>query len=141
MENKTKSISINGKNQMVELLKALPSDHKETLLKNIRLRNVVVGRELTEKSFTFQDIFHLSDENIRKGFSAQNSTILAMSLYPCKGDQQKRILRFLERNKAVEVFQTLSSDLGKNINQCLKAQRKIVTNFISLSRRGYLTLN
>ena len=47
------NIYINGKGQIIEMLKIMPMAEKMKLLKNIGLRNAPMARELSEESLSF----------------------------------------------------------------------------------------
>ncbi len=55
-ETSKSGIFINGKKQVIELIQRMDASDKLTLLKNLKLRNPSLAKELSEASINFNSI-------------------------------------------------------------------------------------
>src|SRR5690606_35693148 len=99
------------------------SADRTKLLKNLRLRNPVLAKELTESCISFESIWDLDDEGLRTLLSQVSPSILglALSLVPVKN--QRRALSVISREGALKAFEILRKDLSAISNDCLRAQK------------------
>jgi len=127
-------IYINGRQQIIEMLQFMNQNERKKLLDNIRMRNAVMARELSEQSLSFYDLEKLPETLIGKIFSRTNAAIIGLSLYNAKTSFQKKVLSSLERETAIEAFQIMNQNLSQKQNECKRAQEKIIQLAIALSR-------
>ena len=65
MEDKTnQGIFINGKAQIIDMLKYMQEDERTTLLKNIQARNPQLAKELYAESISFDTIYSLDQVDL-----------------------------------------------------------------------------
>lgn len=141
MTDKTEQgIFINGRQQIIEMLQFMKEGEKEKLLNNIKARNAVMARELSEQSFSFKDLFRLSSESLRKIFSRTNPAIIALALYPLEASYQRKALTALDRSTAEEAFSIMNQNLMGKKQECKRAQEKIVQFAIQLSRTQHIDI-
>lgn len=133
-KNLENGIYINGKAQVVELLKNMSASDKSKLLKNLRLRRPDLAKELTESCITFESLWDLNDEELRTIISQVKPQILGLALSLSHVRNQRRALSLISREMAVKAFEIMQRDLSANRNECLKAQQKIVELAINLNR-------
>lgn len=129
-----KGIYINGKEQVIELLQYLSNEEREKLLRNIRLRNPQMAIELSEQSFSFESLEHISTENIKKISLHIPATIMGIALKDSRPNLQKRILKATDRAYAEEAFQTMVS-ISRPVKDIKRARNKVVETVISLFKR------
>ncbi len=55
-ESTQQGLFINGKAQVIEMLKFMQPEEREVLLRNIKARNPQLAMELTENCLTFSDL-------------------------------------------------------------------------------------
>ncbi len=133
-------IFLNGRQQIIEMLQFMNDEDKQKLLDNIKQRNAVMARELSEQSFSFKNLFKLSSENINKIFSKVNPAIIALALYPLEISLQRKALSALDRPVAEEAFTIMNQDLSSKKQESKRAQDKIVQAAIQLSRKKYINI-
>jgi len=133
-KNLENGVYINGKAQVVELLKNMSASDKSKLLKNLRLRRPDLAKELTESCITFESLWDLNDEELRTIISQVKPQILGLALSLSHVRNQRRALSLISREMAVKAFEIMQRDLSANRNECLKAQQKIVELAINLNR-------
>jgi flagellar motor switch protein FliG len=133
-KNLENGVYINGKAQVVELLKNMSASDKSKLLKNLRLRRPDLAKELTESCITFESLWDLNDEELRTIISQVKPQILGLALSLSHVRNQRRALSLISREMAVKAFEIMQRDLSSNRNECLKAQQKIVELAINLNR-------
>lgn len=138
--NSEQGIFINGKQQIIEMLQFMPEQEREKLLKNIKLRNAVMGRELAEKSLSFNSIVKLSNESLRAIFNQANPAIIGLALYTSSKSLQRKVLSSIDRDLAERAFSIMSEDLSNKAIECKRAQEKIIQKAILLSRNKKISL-
>lgn len=127
-------IFINGKKQVIELLQRMDASDKARLLKNLRSRNPVLAKELTESCISFESLWDLGDECLKTVVSQVQPAILGLALSLVHVKNQRRALSLISREMALKAFEIMQKDLTSNRNECLRAQQKIVELAINLHR-------
>lgn len=127
-------IFINGKGQVIELLQQMNAADKARLLKNLRVRNPTLAKELTESCISFESIWDLDDSGLKTVVSQVQPAILGLALSLVHTKNQRRALGLIPREMAVRAFEIMQKDLTGNRNECMRAQQKILELAISLHR-------
>lgn len=133
-KNAENGIFINGKRQVIELLQKMDAGDKARLLKNLRTRNPVLAKELTESCISFESIWDLDDECLKTVVSQVQPTILGLALSLVHVKNQRRVLSLISREMALKAFDIMQKDLTSNRHECSKAQTKILELALSLHR-------
>lgn len=127
-------IFINGKQQVLDLLRHMSGADKAKLLKNLRVRNPVLARELTESCINFESIWDLDDQALKTVLSQAQPAILGLALSLVHVKNQRRSLSLIPREMAMKAFEILQKDLSANRNECYRAQNKIMELALQLHR-------
>lgn len=127
-------IFINGKKQVIELLQMMDAGDKTKLLKNLRVRNPVLAKELTESCISFDSIWDLNDESLKTIVTQVQPAILGLALNIVHVKNQRRALSLISREMALKAFDIMQKDLTSNRNECIRAQQKIVELALNLHR-------
>ncbi len=127
-------IFINGKGQVIELLQQMNAADKARLLKNLRVRNPTLAKELTESCISFESIWDLDDGGLKTIVSQVQPAILGLALSLVHTKNQRRALGLIPRESAVRAFEIMQKDLTSNRSECMRAQQKILDLAISLHR-------
>ncbi len=133
-KNSENGVFINGKKQVIELLQRMDSADKAKLLKNLRIRNPVLAKELTESCISFESIWDLDDESLKTVVSQVQPTILGLALSLVHVKNQRRVLGLISRAVALKAFDVMQKDLTSNRSECIRAQHKILELALSLNR-------
>ncbi len=133
-KNNENGIFINGKKQVIELLQMMDAGDKTKLLKNLRLRNPVLAKELTESCISFESIWDLNDESLKTIVSQVQPAILGLALNLVHVKNQRRALSLISREMALKAFDIMQKDLTSNRHECQRAQQKIVELALNLHR-------
>lgn len=133
-KNTENGIFINGKGQVIELLQKMSGPDKARLLKNLRIRNPVLARELTESCISFESLWDLDDQALKTLLSQVQPAILGLALSLVHVKNQRRALSLISREMAMKAFDILQKDLTANRNECLRAQNKVLELAISLHK-------
>lgn len=120
------SYFINGKNQVIEILKMMSESERKTLLANIKKRNPALALELEEKSISFDVIFSLTRRQYDLFFKAVKPTILGIALKDCSIDRQRQILSISPRQYAEEAFNIMTTLIENEKHAIPKAQGRVV---------------
>lgn len=127
-------VFINGKRQVIELLQQMDASDKAKLLKNLRVRNPSLAKELTESCLSFESIWDLDDECLKTVVSQVQPAILGLALSLVHVKNQRRALSMISRDMALKAFEIMQKDLTSNRNECLRAQQKILELAVNLNR-------
>jgi len=117
-------IIINGRAQVIELLKKLPSENKEKILKSVRQKNPKLAKELSMYTVTFDTFFELEEDKLNIVLPYISNRILALALKSMDHHGQRKILRSLAKSRAMEVFSIIRADTGP-LQDSMKARDKI----------------
>lgn len=127
-------IFINGKGQVIELLQQMNAADKARLLKNLRLRNPTLAKELTESCISFESIWDLDEAGLKTIVSQVQPAILGLALSLVHAKNQRRALSLIPRESAVRAFEIMQKDLSSNRHECQRAQQKILELALNLHR-------
>ena len=127
-------VFINGKGQVIELLRKMDASDKAKLLKNLRLRNPTLAKELTESCLSFESIWDLNEDALKTVVSQIKPAILGLALSLVHVKNQRRALSLISRDNAVKAFEIMQKDLSSNRSECYRAQQKILELAINLQR-------
>lgn len=127
-------VFINGKKQVIELLQRMDAPDKAKLLKNLRLRNPSLAKELTESCLSFSSIWDLDDECLKTVVSQVQPAILGLALSLVHVKNQRRALALISREMAMKAFDIMQKDLTSNRSECIRAQQKILDLAVNLQR-------
>lgn len=133
-QNAENGVFINGKKQVIELLQRMDSADKARLLKNLRTRNPVLAKELTESCLSFESIWDLDDECLKTLVSQTQPAILGLALSLVHVKNQRRALSLISREMALKAFDIMQKDLTSNRHECQRAQAKILELAVNLNR-------
>lgn len=133
-----KSIFINGKKQIIDMLRFMDESERRKLLNNIRMRNASAAKELSEQSFSFKDLSRLTDDALATVFRNISAPIVGLALNLTSREFQRRVLSLMERNQAEKAYHILIQDLSSKRQECTRAQQKVIEAAIELSRRNII---
>ncbi len=133
-KNAENGVFINGKKQVIELLQRMDAGDKARLLKNLRTRNPVLAKELTESCISFESIWDLDEQCLKTVVSQIQPAILGLALSLVHVKNQRRALSLISRDMAMKAFDIMQKDLTANRNECIRAQHKILELAINLHR-------
>ena len=128
-------IYINGRQQVVDLLRHMESGDKTRLLRNLKGRNPTLAKELSEQCFSYDNLWSLDDENLGKILSMTKPIVLGLALSLTSIKNQKRALGLIPREQALKAYDVMTKDLSSNRRECMRAQDKIMEAAVELSRR------
>jgi flagellar motor switch protein FliG len=134
-DNEKNGIYINGRQQVVELLRHMDQGDKTTLLRNLKGRNPTLAKELSEQSFSYDNLWSLDDQNLGRILGMTKPVILGLALSLTNIKNQKRALSLIPREQALKAYEVMTKDLSDNRRECLRAQDKIMELAVDLSRR------
>lgn len=119
-------IKINGEQEALLILKQMPLKSRKNLLNIMQSRNSSLAKKLTEESATFEDIFHLSDSEIRNTFNDLNPSIIAIALDEISISYKRKVLSLIDRDLAQQVFQKIQLKEVIPVSTIQKARNKIL---------------
>jgi flagellar motor switch protein FliG len=135
-ENQSKGVFLNGKAQIIEMLKVLDGEEKQKLIKLVTARNPSLGKELQEKSFSFNNLMTLSDSNIKSMIRSVNAQIMGIALKGCNIRLQKKVLSLAPREYAEEAYEILVSGHKNEQKDITRAQERVLAAVIQILKRN-----
>ena len=132
-------IVINGRAQVVEILKRLPEDHKNKLLKSLKTKNSSLAQELTWQTLTFDGIAMLTTTQLSTLLEYISSPIISIAVADLSADIQRKFLSSLSRQRAKEVFANLKNN-SSSVSDSKKAKAKVVDIATTLMQKKILDL-
>ena len=140
MQNST-GVFINGRSQVIEMLRLMEPAERDRLLKNIRLRNKTLADELVEESLSFFHIETLGDIDIKLLMKYVTAPILGVALKNVNVELQRRILTLAPRNYAEEAYRYLITPIANEKDSTARAQKKVVSVLVALNKKNQIRLN
>ncbi len=134
-------VFINGKAQIIEMLKFMSPDERERLLENIRIKNPTLASELMSQSLTFDHIGKLNEHELNIMFQYVSAPILGVALKNVTQAIQRKVLSIAPRNYAEEAYRIMITPISNEKRDISRAQNKILSILISLSRRNQINLH
>tara|TARA_R110002049_G_scaffold58651_3_gene159320 strand:- start:100 stop:507 length:408 start_codon:yes stop_codon:yes gene_type:complete len=134
--DKSASVFINGRAQIIEMLQIMPTAEKEKLLKNIRARNPQMAQELMVQSLTFDQVARLGDDDLLALIEAVRPVVWGVALKGQKPEFQRRVLSVAPRGYAEEAYGFLTATLQNEKRDVKRAQSKIIEILIGLSKKN-----
>jgi flagellar motor switch protein FliG len=128
-------IYINGRQQVVDILRHMEQGDKSRLLKNLRQRNPGLAKELSEQCLSYDNLWALDDQNLGEILGHVKPVILGLALSLNNLKNQKRALSLIPRDQALKAYEVMTKDLSANRRECTRAQEKILETALDLSRR------
>jgi flagellar motor switch protein FliG len=122
----TASVFLNGKGQIIEMLKFMTPKEREVLLKNIRARNSQLADELLEQSLTFSSLNELPDDDLILIFNSLSAPIVGVALKGSNREFQRRILSLAPRDYAEKAYSVLMTNLSNEARDVQRAQNKVL---------------
>lgn len=133
-KNAENGIFINGKGQVIELLRTMSGPDKTRLLKNLRVRNPALAKELTESCISFESIWDLDDQALKTLLPQVQPAILGLALSLVHVKNQRRALSLISKEMAMKAFEIMQRDLTSNRSECQRAQNKVLELAMQLHR-------
>lgn len=133
-------IYINGRGQIVDMLKVMPLREKERLLRHLSIRNPSVAQELSAESLSFGHLQYLRDSQLVILEDYVKASFMGIAMKNIDVPFQKKILAIVSRNYAEEAFRYLKAPLKNENQNCKRAQTKIISIVSRLIQKGIISL-
>lgn len=137
----SKGIFINGKGQIIDMLKYMTKKEREKLLLAIRHRNPQLASELVEQTINFESLFTLSEPHLGILTDYIRPELFGMALKTAPRSFQRKILGIATRSFAEKCYEILTSRMDNETTLVSKAQSKIVQIFVSLLKKQIISLD
>lgn len=134
-------VFINGKAQIIEMLKFMSADERERLIANIRIKNPTLANELMSQSLTFDHIGKLNEHELNIMFQYVSAPIFGVALKNVEQSVQRRMLSIAPRAYAEEAYKIMITPINSEKRDITRAQNKILSILVSLSRRKQINLH
>lgn len=123
---------LDGRKQVIDLLRYLPQDEKNKLLKNLKIKNPEVANSLIEEGISYGQVEGLSDERIQILMKYITPQLFGMALKNSSRKLIQRVLTLAERDYAEISYDILISFVDDAPKKSKMAQDKIINTAIRL---------
>ncbi len=131
---------INGKGQVIDILRLLSPQEKARILNHINSKNPTMARELAERCVSFANVEALGDNELKIVFSQVDPKLMGVALKGTSVEFQRRCLSIVPRHLAEEAYRLLTTPLKNEREPVMKAQDKILNIAIQLNRLRRINL-
>jgi len=128
-------IFLNGKNQIIEMLKHMPQNEKERLLKNLKHRNPQLADELMHQSFQFEDLHKMTDIELKAVFHHVTAPIVGIAIRNVSVEFQKRVLSLSPRTYAEDAYEYMTRRMSNEARDIKRAQNKILEILVPVLKK------
>jgi len=139
-EDPKERIPVNGKAQIIDMLRVMPVDERRALLKNMGQMDKKRTVELMELSISMSNIEGLEESEIQLIVESCSAPVLGVALKNCPEGLQRKALRSLDRKKAEEAFEMLSTAISDEKENIMRAQRRVLQTALDLHKKGAVSL-
>jgi flagellar motor switch protein FliG len=133
-------VFLNGKAQIVEMLRVMPLDERKKLLTNVSKRNPQLAEELIEECLDFATLERLLDSEITLTFEYIKAPIFGVALKNASVALQRRVLGLAPRNYAEEAYRLMTTPLANEQADVRRAQDKVVNVLVGLVKRRHIKI-
>ena len=125
-------VFIDGKSQIIEMLRLMPQREKSKLIRNLRLKNPALADELLEEGLSFEEMAHLDEGKMHTLLDHISPSVLGVALRGMGEDFQRHILSTVNRRCAEEAYVAM---IGPGITEekIARAQKKVLRVMSQLS--------
>lgn len=130
---KSNDIFINGRGQMIDMLKLMKPHERNKLLNNIRMQHAPLADDLSINSVGVEHIKNLSPYQIKSIFQFVQAPILGIALRGLDVGLQKKVLKIADRSYAEEAYKFMTMKLESEDRDIPRAQEKVreaITNIV-----------
>lgn len=139
--NEQNGVFINGKAQIIEMLKFMTAKERATLLKNVRMRNPALAKELYAESINFDTLYSLDQVDVAQVLQFVKAPIMGVALKSAPTEFQRKLLSSAPREYAEEAYTYLTKNLGGNEDRDItRAQKRVSDTIVALNNRGRISL-
>ena len=124
-EPKNGDIFLNGKAQVIEMLRYMQEDERERIIRQIRLQSAAMANELSNESVGFEQVENLSDSQIKRLFDYIQAPILGLAIRNVEVELQKKMLSLAERAYAEEAYEFMTMNLQDEAEKVRQAREKV----------------
>ena len=135
-EPKNGDIFLNGKAQIIEMLRCMRPDERVRLLRQVALQSSGLAKELSRESIGFEQIEKFSDAQMQQFFQYVQAPILGMAIRGLSVELQKRILSLAERSYAEEAYEFMTMNLSEGQNKTHQAREKAGIFIAKIAAQG-----
>ena len=136
-----KNIYVNGRGQIVDMLKILPLKERSKLLALIKTRNPTLANDLAEDSLGFDNLADLKDDSWKILMSAIHSQVLGVALKGVDRNFQRRILSLApDRAYAESAYNAMMLRLPQERQDIERAQSRVVQSLNRMLKDRKITL-
>jgi flagellar motor switch protein FliG len=123
--SKQNGVFINGKEQIVEMLRAMPGQDRQRLLNNMRLKNPTLTTELEKLSLSIDHLESFSEHQLLVITRQVNPAIMGLALKGMKTETQRFVLSKVSREYAEKAYDVMISPITDEVTKVKRAKSKI----------------
>ncbi len=127
-------VFLNGKNQVIELLRHMDKNERDTLLAHMKIKNPQLTEELKQQSLGINDLVNYSQQELKFMSKKIPAQIFGIALKGVELKTQKIILSGLPRSYAEEAYEIMVAPAYNQNKDINRAQLKITEIMLTIKR-------
>lgn len=138
--NKTEGYFLNGKAQIIEMLRLMSGKDRARLIQSVKHRNPSLAEELMEKCVSFRDLERLGNHELNLIFNHVDAPILGLALKGSPITFQRRVLSLAQREYAEKAYHVLVANISDEDVRISKAQERVLTTLAKFLKKQQIIL-
>jgi len=126
LETKQKEIFINGKAQVIEMLKLMTREERDRILKIVKIKNPTLANELQETCVNFKDIESIDLDYFHYIFDEVRPEIFGLSLRGSTPSFQRKVLSIAPRHYAEKSYSMMTSHLNESTRRTIPKAKQLI---------------
>lgn len=136
-----KSYYVNGRAQIVEMLKLLSFNERNRILGHIKIKNPSLAAELAEDSLGFDNLIDLKNESWRILLNSLNPQVLGVAIKSLDKSSQRKILSLApDRHFAETAYNAMLMKLPQERHDIGRAQSRVIQTLNRLLKERKIAL-
>lgn len=136
-----KSYYVNGRGQIIEMLKLLTFSERNRILAHIKLKNPSLAVELAEDSLGFDNLTDLKNDSWRILLNSLNPQVLGVAIKSLDKTSQRKILSLApDRHFAETAYNAMLMKLPQERHDIGRAQSRVIQTLNRLLKERKITL-
>lgn len=126
--------------QLVEVMRGLETQHYETLLAELMVRDASLAEAILEAMFSFDDLIYVTDRGMQVLIKEVDRSVLTRALKSASEEVKHKVLSNLSRRAGQNLLEEMSLLPPIRLSEVKEAQRSIARLARSLEEAGKIVV-
>ena len=140
-QKKSQGLSAGGLDTLTDILRHMDPENERKIMRDLEINLPEVSRQIQEKTFAFENIVYLTNNEIRIIIDEiRDDRLIAMALKGSGDDVRFKFLRNMSQNRATDVLMDMDAMGSVRLSEVEDCRRQIVSIMKSLDENGVISL-